>query len=215
VDQPGSDQQTTKKICSIGHEALLKKDKASSVVYPIKRGTIPNYEDSVCIWEHILFKELGAYKMQYQVLLSENPINKKQDRSKLAEIFFEKLAAESIAIMNGACLSLFSTGKTKGLVVEIGEGAAHTVPIFEGFALQHAALTNDIAGQDITGTLIDGLASQGMRISHKMGECGRDIKEKMCSVPLDYAAAVCHSHAFYIDCCTRSSYRRTAFLRAP
>ena len=143
-----------------------------------------------CVWEHILFKELGAYRSQYQILVAENPINIKQNRALLAEIFFEKLAADSIAIMNGACLSLFSTGKTKGLVVEIGEGATHTVPIFEGFALQHATLTNNIAGQDITYSLIDGMEKKGMKINRKMFEYGRDIKEKMCSVPLDYNTAV-------------------------
>ncbi len=142
------------------------------------------------VWEHILFKELNVYKPQYQVLLAENPINVKQNRLQLAEMFFEKLSAESIAIMNGACLSLFSTGKTKGLVVEIGEGATHTVPIYEGFALQHAALTNDIAGQDITYSLIDGMEKKGMKINRKMYEYGRDIKEKMCSVPVDYDYAV-------------------------
>ncbi len=174
----------------MGHEALLKKDKANSVVYPVVRGAIPDYDETVCLWEEILFRELGAYKSQYQALISENPINKKQNRPQLAEIFFEKLYADSIAIINGACLSLFSTGKTKGLVVEIGEGTTHVVPIFEGYALQHAALSNDVAGLDITNTLIDGLAAQGMKITRKMFEYGRDIKEKMCSVPLNYSEAV-------------------------
>jgi len=98
--------------------------------------------------------------------------------------------ADQIAIMNGACLSLFSTGKTKGLVVEIGEGATHTVPIFEGLALQHASLTNDIAGQDITKSLIDGMIKKGMKITPTMSEYGRDIKEKMCSIPIDYSSAI-------------------------
>ena len=34
-------------------------------------------------------------------------------------------------------LSLFSCGKTRGLVVEMGEGATYFVPVFEGFALPH------------------------------------------------------------------------------
>ena len=169
---------------------MAKKDKASSVFYPVARGVITDYEKMGAVWENILFKELGAYRSQYQVLLTENPINAKQNRLQLAEMFFEKLSADSISIMNGACLSLFSTGKTKGLVVEIGEGATHTVPIYEGFALQHAALTNDIAGQDITYSLIDSMEKKGMKINRKMYEYGRDIKEKMCSVPTDYLAAV-------------------------
>lgn len=60
--------------------------------------------------------------------------------------------------MNGALLSLFSTGKTKGLLVEVGEGATYTIPIYEGFALHHAALGRNIAGQDVTNYLIKTLA---------------------------------------------------------
>eukprot|EP00826_Nyctotherus_ovalis_P001463 TRINITY_DN10230_c0_g1_i2.p4 TRINITY_DN10230_c0_g1~~TRINITY_DN10230_c0_g1_i2.p4 ORF type:complete len:120 (-),score=19.15 TRINITY_DN10230_c0_g1_i2:512-871(-) len=92
--------------------------------------------------------------------------------------------------MNGACLSLFSTGKTKGLVVEIGEGAAHTVPIFEGFALQHAALTTDMAGRDITDLLLQGIEKKGVKIDPNMIEYIKDIKEKMCTIPLHYDKAV-------------------------
>lgn len=192
VDQPGGEQQPKKKILSFGEEALRKIDKANSVIFPVVRGVIPNYEDMYTLWENILYKDLGVNRSQYQVLISENPIMKKQNRLSLAEMYLEKLGADSIAIMNGACLSLFSTGKTKGLVVEIGEGSAHTVPIFEGFALQHAALTSDIAGQDITNFLIDSLAAQKMNINKKMIKSGRDIKEKMCSVPQDYELAVFH-----------------------
>ena len=48
--------------------------------------------------------------------------------------------------MNTAVLSLFSTGKTTGVVAECGEGVSYTVPIFEGYALPHAMNKNDIAG---------------------------------------------------------------------
>jgi actin-related protein len=124
------------------------------------------------------------------VLISENPFHKKQERLEFAKIFFDSLCADSLSMINGASLSLFSTGKTRGLVVEIGEGVTHVVPIFEGFALQHAALISHIAGRDITTTLIDGMAAEGININNKMLEVGRDIKEKMCTVPLDYQAAI-------------------------
>ena len=73
----------------------------------------------------------------------------------MARIMFEVFRVESLAIINTAVLSLFSTGKTSGLVVEIGEGVSYTVPVFEGYALPHAMHKLDLAGQDITTSLID------------------------------------------------------------
>jgi actin len=67
---------------------------------------------------------------------------------------FEKFKVESLAIVNTAVLSLFSTGKTSGIVAECGEGVSYTVPVFEGYALPHAIHKLDIAGQDITNELI-------------------------------------------------------------
>jgi actin len=59
---------------------------------------------------------------------------------------FEKFRVKSLAIMNTAVLSLFSTGKTTGIIVECGEGVSYSVPIFEGYALPHAIHKLDIAG---------------------------------------------------------------------
>jgi actin len=59
---------------------------------------------------------------------------------------FEKFRVESLSLINTAVLSLFSTGKTSGIVVEVGEGVSYTVPVFEGYALPHAIHKLDIAG---------------------------------------------------------------------
>jgi actin len=56
----------------------------------------------------------------------------------MAEIMFEKLRVKSLAIMNSASLSMYSTGKVSGIVAEVGEGISYTVPVFEGYALPHA-----------------------------------------------------------------------------
>jgi len=52
---------------------------------------------------------------------------------------------------------MYSTGRVSGLVVESGEGLTYTVPVFEGYALPHAMIKLDVAGQDVTQSLIDQL----------------------------------------------------------
>ena len=91
---------------------------------------------------------------------------------------FEKFKVESLAIMNTAVLSLFSTGKTTGIVAECGEGVSYTVPIFEGYALPHAIHKLDIAGEDVTRSLINQIRGDNVAsISEEHYEYIRELKE--------------------------------------
>lgn len=48
---------------------------------------------------------------------------------------------------------MYSTGKTTGLVVDIGAGSTDTVPVYEGFALPFATKKMNLAGEDLTSHL--------------------------------------------------------------
>mmetsp|Transcript_17581 Transcript_17581/g.16810 ORF Transcript_17581/g.16810 Transcript_17581/m.16810 type:complete len:102 (-) Transcript_17581:55-360(-) len=98
------------------------------------------------MWEYIFEKELNLDPKNMSILLTDSPFNLKENKQKMAEIMFEKFRVKELAIMNTAVLSLYSTGKTSGIVVESGEGISYTVPIFEGYALPHAMHKLDIAG---------------------------------------------------------------------
>jgi actin len=98
------------------------------------------------LWEHIFENELNLDPKNMDILITDSPMNTKENKQQIAKIMFEEFKVESLAIINTAVLSLFSTGKTTGVVVECGEGVSYTVPIFEGYALPHAIHKLDIAG---------------------------------------------------------------------
>ena len=143
----------------------------------------------VHLWKHI-FDELNLDPKNVNVLLTDSPLNSKENKKKMTQIMFEHFRVESLAIMNTSVLSLFSTGKTTGMVVECGEGVSYTVPVFEGYAMPHAIHKLDIAGQDVTNELIRQLKEDKVPINQDHFEYVRDMKEQMCAVALNYEQAL-------------------------
>ena len=52
----------------------------------------------------------------------------------MTEIMFETFEVPAYYLAIQAVLSLYSSGRTTGLVLDAGDGVTHTVPIYEGYA---------------------------------------------------------------------------------
>ncbi|VDM71068.1 unnamed protein product, partial [Strongylus vulgaris] len=72
-------------------------------------------------------------------------------------------------------------GRTTGVVLDSGDGVTHVVPIYEGFAVDHAIGRMDVAGRDVTRWLRLLLRKEGTDL-HRTSEFEivREIKEKAC-----------------------------------
>jgi actin-related protein len=95
--------------------------------------------------------------------------------------------------MNSSVLSLFATGRTRGIVLESGHGVTSVSPIFEGFALPHAQHHMNIAGEEIGKQLLKEITDRGIKIDKSQVEkleIIKFLKEKMCAVALDFDKAL-------------------------
>ena len=110
--------------------------------------------------------------------MTEAPLNPRKNREKTAEIFFETFNVPALYISMQAVLSLYSTGRTTGVVLDSGDGVTHSVPIYEGFALPHSVMRNDIAGREVTRYLRLLLRKEGLNFNTTAEfEIVKNIKE--------------------------------------
>lgn len=102
---------------------------------------------------------------------------------------FENFNVPMFYVAIQAVLSLYASGRTTGIVLDAGDGVAHTVPIFEGFAMSHAIMKINLAGRNLTEYMQKLLMERGQSLPDAAGfEIVRGIKEEYSYVALDYEA---------------------------
>jgi actin len=174
----------------IGDEAQQKRG-VLKISYPIAHGIINDWDDMEKIWNHTFYVELRVSPDEHPVLLTEAPLNPKINREKMTQIMFETFNVPCLYVAIQAVLSLYSAGRTTGIVCDSGDGVTHTVPIYEGFSIPHAVSRIQLAGRDLTTFMAKLLKERGYEFNSSAEmEIVRDIKEKTCFVALDYEAAL-------------------------
>ncbi|BFZ63934.1 Centractin [Saitoella coloradoensis] len=156
------------------------------VKYPLEHGVVTDWDDMERIWQHLYSEELKVLPEEHPVLLTEAPLNPRQNRTMMAQILFESFNVPALYTSIQAVLALYASGRTTGLVLDSGDGVTHSVPVYEGFALTSGIQRMDLAGRDVTEYLQLLMRKSGYRMETSAEkEIVRGVKEKMCFLSVE------------------------------
>jgi actin len=202
VGRPKTEQAmmgSAKKEFYIGDDAQARRG-ILHIRYPIEHGIVTNWDDMEKIWHHTFYNEMRVNPEENNVMLTEAPMNPKQNREKMTQIMFETFNVPAMYVGIQAVLSLYSSGRTTGIVLDSGDGVTHTVPIYEGYSLPHAIMRADMAGRDLTEHMMKLLMEGGQTfVTSAEKEIVRSIKEQLCYVALDFDEEMTNSGKTVVD----------------
>lgn len=173
-------------------EDVLVGDKAAAmrhgleVSYPIENGSVRNWDDMEILWDYIFSEKLGKDPAGKSILLTEAPMNARENREKMFQTMFETYNFDRVQISTQAMLTLYAQGLMSGVVVDSGDGVTHVVAVADGFVMPHLTRRLDVAGRDITRYLIKLLLMRGYAFNRTADfQTVQEIKEKFCYTALN------------------------------
>ncbi|CDJ48094.1 actin, putative [Eimeria brunetti] len=176
-----------KSTIFVGGEAIANRHQLT-IVNPIDHGHIDDWEQMGFIWEHV-FETLNLSPSSQPVLLTEPPNASGAHRVKLAENFLEGFEAPEVCLGVTGLMAIYGTGKTTGLVVDIGEGVTQCVPVFDGYLEAASLKRSDFGGEELQMYLQKILCDMGYQMTTRDDyEHVRVIKETLCFCSLDPAS---------------------------
>jgi centractin len=177
--------------------ARAEAHRGALTMHPaMARGAPASWADVELLWASLFDAarlqpqaHLRARPSEQAVLLAEPPLASRVQRERAAQVMFEQLRVPALYICPSSPLALYASGRTTGVVLDVGEGCSHATPVYEGFALPHAVARSDVGGRDVTERLALLLRKAGTVL-----HCGAELealaaaKEAACFVSANPAA---------------------------
>jgi centractin len=151
--------------------------------FPVKHGMFEKEQDILSVFNY-LYSKLGINTQEikeHPVLVTEPLLNPYVNRERIAYSLFDNLGVPALFFASQPILSLFSTSKTSGTVLESGEGVTQSCVIYEGYSIPCTYERYNYGGGDVTEYLKNLLKKRGYHFYNSTEfRLVNDIKENSC-----------------------------------
>lgn len=174
------------KEVMVGDECAKYRDMLETS-YPVENGIVRDWKGMKHLYDYTWAK-MGIDPKDHKILLTEPPLNPKENQKKMLEVMFETYNFSAAKVGIQAMLVLYAQGLLSGVVLDSGDGVTHVVPVWEGICPPNLIKRLNVAGRHMTRYLIKLLQVRGYNFNRSADfETVRQIKEKVCYVGYDLA----------------------------
>jgi len=179
-------EEDSDDVCLAEQQRWSCSHDGFNMLCPIQNGMITDWDAMEKLWDHMFHSGLEAAPSQHAVVMTEPPLIPKQQREQIVRILFDSFHVPALFLQSQAALSLSATSRSTGVVLELGEGFCHCVPIFQGFTLPHAVTRVNVGGKQLSERMGDLLLDRGCTFSTDADlDWLRELKEHHCFVAYD------------------------------
>lgn len=180
----------SRQECFIGDDALDVR-RLIPLKFPVQRGSFKNLDDLQRIIQYSYREKLRSDPEDHPLLLSESTTSDPASKKSLSQILFETFKVPSLFFAPQPVLSLYSIGRSNGLVVDAGDGLTSIVAVYAGMSVSHSSAQIELGGSDLTNFLINTLSHQGHSFNTLIDrDKVQAAKEEHCYVAMDYEQEV-------------------------
>jgi actin-related protein len=113
---------------------------------------------------HTLKDQLQVDSSEHAILYAEPNHNRRAARERLVELFFETFSVPAVYLARSAVLAAYASGRTTGIVVDMGHSGISAVPVLEGALVKDKFLRTDVGGAAVSAALRTQLAAAGTQL---------------------------------------------------
>ena len=149
-----------------------------SLRHPIDAGGfVGNWEDIEALWRDTFERDMRVAAEDHQVMLVDAPGWTWEQREKYAELMYETFRVPGFAMHGEAALALCCSGRTTGVVIDVGTHITHISCVHDGVIAESRNVRT--GGEDVTNRLQALLAERGVVLD---SSAARGAKEAVCRI---------------------------------